>query len=170
MWANAPAYPHARMFLKPILPAPPNLDRYGRSGQRLSRSEEGTMVTDVGSASPAALAGARASDLVVTVDGRPAAERTIDEIRSLLRGQPPKTGGGLVRSGVARRPRSPWCHGRLSETHSCALPHEPEQAAVFGNTKVASERLLLGLRWKRLICSCPPGCDMLAGIGKMKRR
>lgn len=96
-------YPHARMFLKPIVPAPPTLDGYDQSGLRLSRSAKGTVITDVVEASPAALAGVRASDVVLTVDGRPAAERTVDEIRSLLRDQAPGTQVrlGLRRSGKA---------------------------------------------------------------------
>lgn len=96
-------YAHSRMYLKPIVPAPTNLDRYDQSGLRLSRVEGRTVVTDVIAHGPAALAGVRQSDVVTMVEGRAVATMTLDEIRSLLRDQP---AGTRVRLSLGRQGES----------------------------------------------------------------
>lgn len=89
-------YAHSLMYLKPIDPTPPDLDRYDRSGMRIARSSGGTQVTEVVDDGPAAMAGVRKSDLVTSVDGRPAAGLSLDEIKTVLRDQPAGTRVNLV--------------------------------------------------------------------------
>lgn len=84
-------YARSVIYLKPIDPAPPNLDRYDRSGTRITRTPGRTEVTEVVEGGPAASAGLKSGDTIVSIDGRSASEMSLDAIRSLLRDRPEGT-------------------------------------------------------------------------------
>ncbi|HTJ25658.1 MAG TPA: aspartyl protease family protein [Candidatus Limnocylindria bacterium] len=60
-------------------------ERPDRSGLFLIRRDDATIVLDVRPGTPAALAGLRADDELVSIDGTPAAELGLDAIRARLR-------------------------------------------------------------------------------------
>ncbi|MGC5799065.1 PDZ domain-containing protein [Sphingomonas sp. NFX23] len=84
-------YAHSLIYLKAITPPPPGLDIYDRSGLRISKTPLVVTVEDVAAGTPAAVAGVQKGDVLESIAGISAGKVSIDQIRSLLRDQPPGT-------------------------------------------------------------------------------
>jgi hypothetical protein len=89
--------PGHRLYLQPYEPAPPNLDTYNRSGLRIDVEPTGFRVVSVAKGTPAAEAGIRVGDLIVTVNGKPSTSISLPEIRDELRERP---AGSVFTMGV----------------------------------------------------------------------
>jgi len=78
-------YPHALIYFEPNAQwsAP---DLADRSGLRVVRSGQGFKIQYVAEGSPAALAGLKAGDLILSVDGAPCAGMSSDHLKGLLKG------------------------------------------------------------------------------------
>lgn len=78
-------------------------DVWDRSGLWLNRTEEGYRIEDVVADSPAAAAGLKVGDLVLSVNGRKATELPLAEAREILKSAPGTRVRLQVRSGEAER-------------------------------------------------------------------
>jgi hypothetical protein len=78
-------------------------DVWDRSGLWLNRADEGYRVEDVVADSPAAAAGLKVGDLVLSVNGRKATELPLAEAREILKGAPGTRVRLQVKSGEAMR-------------------------------------------------------------------
>ena len=78
-------------------------DVWDRSGLWINRSDEGYRIEDVVAESPAAAAGLKVGDLILTVNGRKAAELPLAEAREILKSAPGTRMRLQVRSGEAAR-------------------------------------------------------------------
>ena len=81
-------YAHQRMWLKPIVPAPVDAGRFDRSGMWINAGADGYSVTAVSAGGPAEQAGLAAGDVIVALDGQPAAAEKLSDARILLRARP----------------------------------------------------------------------------------
>jgi len=89
----------------------PSPDAYDRAGLWLNRTDAGFQVMDVVAAGPAAEAGLKAGDIIVAVDGQPAKELLLPDVRTRSRSPRPAPGCGS-RCGRRRSPaRWWWCCG-----------------------------------------------------------
>jgi hypothetical protein len=79
-YANETAWLEAN----PAAPA----DAFDRAGAFVERAANGIAVVDVVADGPAAKAGLKAGDVIVTVDGTPASRVTLDALRARFRGAP----------------------------------------------------------------------------------
>ncbi len=75
-------------------------DGYDRAGMWINRSADGFKVMDVTAGSPVTEAGIKGGDTIVSVDGKPAKDVSLPELRTRLRTAAP---GTVVRFGVASR-------------------------------------------------------------------
>ncbi|HYU35552.1 MAG TPA: aspartyl protease family protein [Thermoanaerobaculia bacterium] len=76
---------------------------WDRSGLWLNRADDGYRIEDVVAESPAAAAGLKVGDLVLSVDGRRATELPLADARAILKGTPGTRVRLQVRSGEAVR-------------------------------------------------------------------
>lgn len=84
-------YDHATMYLKPVQGAMADLDTFDRAGMWFNRSVDGYAVVDVTKGAPAEAAGLKAGDAIVAVDGKPAKDIPVYEMRARLRNDAPGT-------------------------------------------------------------------------------
>ncbi|PYQ64008.1 MAG: hypothetical protein DMF53_08605 [Acidobacteria bacterium] len=75
----------------------PSPDAYDRAGLWLNRTDAGFQVMDVVAAGPATEAGLKAGDIIVAVDGQPAKELLLPDVRTRLKEPSP---GARVRLTV----------------------------------------------------------------------
>lgn len=81
-------YPRQRIYFAPT-PRTAEPDAYDRSGLWINRTAGGFRVVAVVPRSPAALAGVGEDDIIVAVDGKPAASIPLAQLRERLRDAPP---------------------------------------------------------------------------------
>jgi PDZ domain/Aspartyl protease len=86
-------FDYARQFiyLKRIEPVPPDLDTFDRSGLWINAHGDGYEVMDVAPGSAAAQVGLAVGDLITSVDGRPATDTGLSDMRQRLRSEQPGT-------------------------------------------------------------------------------
>jgi hypothetical protein len=84
-------YGHQMMYLQPIEPRPPDTGDFDRSGLWINAAHGGYEVTSVAEASPAAQAGLVVGDVIMELDGQPAAAQHLSDARQLLRTRPAGT-------------------------------------------------------------------------------
>jgi membrane-associated protease RseP (regulator of RpoE activity) len=92
-------YEHRVMYLKPIAGPVPDLDTFDRAGLWFNVGKTGFDVVDVTKGAPADLAGLKAGDVIVGVDGKPVSDLKVYEVRQMLRDQAP---GTVVKFAVKR--------------------------------------------------------------------
>lgn len=80
-------YEHSTMYLKPVTQAVSDLDTFDRSGAWINQSDAGYKVVNVTPGAPADVAGLKANDEIVAVDGKPATATPVYELRKRLRNQ-----------------------------------------------------------------------------------
>lgn len=90
-------YGHQTMYFAPG--GIPTRDGYDRAGMWMNRSAQGFAVMDVTRGAPADQAGIKTGDAIVTVDGKPAKDTGLPELRARLRNDAP---GTVVHFGVSR--------------------------------------------------------------------
>lgn len=96
-------YGHQRLYFQPNANFS-RPDAYDRAGLWLNRTDAGFRVMDVVAGGPAAEAGLNAGDTVVAVDGQPAQELILPDVRTRFKESPPGTRVRLtVRSGEGSR-------------------------------------------------------------------
>ncbi len=84
-------YGHSTMYLKPIAGPVPDLDTFDRAGMWFNQSADGYAVVDVTKGAPAETAGLKVGDAIVAVDGKPATDIPIYELRKRIRNDAPGT-------------------------------------------------------------------------------
>jgi membrane-associated protease RseP (regulator of RpoE activity) len=84
-------YAHELMYLKPLPGPVPDSGVFDRSGMWINADPAGFRVYDVTRTGPAEQAGLAKGDLIVAVDGRPAKELKLHELRRRLRDEAPGT-------------------------------------------------------------------------------
>lgn len=98
-------YAHQVMYLKRIVPAPPDVGTFDRSGMWINARDGGFAITDVAKGSAAAEAGLAVGDVILALDGKPAIAEQLADARRMLREKPPGTKVTLsVRHGGETRP------------------------------------------------------------------
>jgi membrane-associated protease RseP (regulator of RpoE activity) len=95
-------YGHQKMYFAPGGIAA--RDGYDRAGMWMNRSAQGFQVMDVTATSPAQAAGIKTGDAIVSVDGKPAKDVMLPDLRTRLRSNAPGTvvHFGVVHGGVTR--------------------------------------------------------------------
>jgi C-terminal processing protease CtpA/Prc len=82
-------YARQFMYLKRIEPVPADVGTFDRSGLWINAHGDGYEIMDVAAGSAAAQAGLAVGDLITLVDGRPATDGGLSDMRKRLRsGQP----------------------------------------------------------------------------------
>ncbi|MDE3116385.1 MAG: aspartyl protease family protein [Pseudomonadota bacterium] len=84
-------YGHSLMYLKPVAGSVADLDTYDRAGMWINAGAKGFKVVDVTEGSPAAKAGLKKDDVITAVDGTPADEIKLYDLRQRLRDDDPGT-------------------------------------------------------------------------------
>jgi S1-C subfamily serine protease len=84
-------YEHQIVYLKALPEPVADVGTYDRAGMWFNRAPDGFEVVDVTKNSPAEAAGIKAGDHIVAVDGKPAAETPVYELRRRLRNAAPGT-------------------------------------------------------------------------------
>jgi hypothetical protein len=86
-------FDYARQFiyLKRIEPVPPDVGTFDRSGLWINSHGDGYEVMDVAPGSAAAQMGLAVGDLITLVDGRPATDTALSDMRQRLRSEPAGT-------------------------------------------------------------------------------
>jgi hypothetical protein len=84
-------YGHNVVYFKPIAGPIADLDTFDRAGVWLNRDARGFKVIDVTARAPAAEAGLKPGDIVVSVDGKPATSIALYDLRYRLRNDAPGT-------------------------------------------------------------------------------
>lgn len=84
-------YGHQIMYLKPAHGPIADLDTFDRSGMWINQNADGYAVVDVTKDAPADAAGIKAGDTIVAVDGRPAHDIPLYDMRQRLRDEAPGT-------------------------------------------------------------------------------
>ncbi len=84
-------YAHQRMYLKPTDVPPADVDTFDRAGMWFNRSDAGFVVVDVTRGGSAAKAGIEPGDEIVTVNGAPAKNLQVYDLRRRLRNERPGT-------------------------------------------------------------------------------
>jgi len=84
-------YGNNKMYLKPVTQSVADLDSFDRSGVWINKSDTGYKVVDVTKGTPADMAGLKAGDEIVSVDGKPATTTPLYETRARLRNDAPGT-------------------------------------------------------------------------------
>jgi hypothetical protein len=92
-------YARQRLYLAPIVPPPPDIGTFDRSGMWINAAEGAFVVAHVSPGGPAEAAGIATGDGIVTLDGRPARAEELSAVRALLRTRPD---GSRVTLGVRR--------------------------------------------------------------------
>jgi hypothetical protein len=97
-------YAHQLLYFKRIIPAPPDLDNFDRSGLWINAHGDGYEVTDVAAGSAAASAGLALGDLITAMDSRSVIDSELANTRQAWRTAPPGTRVELtVRRGAETR-------------------------------------------------------------------
>jgi C-terminal processing protease CtpA/Prc len=78
-------YGRRTMYLKPATRLDPDTGHFDRTGMWLNLASRGLEVMDVAKGSPADAAGLKAGDVVTAIDGEPALQRSLSDVRSLLK-------------------------------------------------------------------------------------
>ncbi|HTQ13407.1 MAG TPA: aspartyl protease family protein [Rhizomicrobium sp.] len=78
-------YGHSTMYLKPIAGQPADLDTFDRAGMWYNRSADGYTVIDVMKGTPAEAAGLRPGDTILAVNGTPAKDIPLYQMRMQMR-------------------------------------------------------------------------------------
>ncbi len=84
-------YDHSTIYLKPIAGQVADLDTFDRAGLWINQSTDGYAVVDVMKGAPAEAAGLKAGDMIVAVDGKPAKNIPLHDMRTRLRDEAPGT-------------------------------------------------------------------------------
>jgi hypothetical protein len=84
-------YDNSTMYLKPIEGAVTDLDTFDRSGMWVNAVPEGLKVIDITKGGPAEGAGLAKDDVIIAIDGKPAAGISLPETRERLRNEKPGT-------------------------------------------------------------------------------
>jgi hypothetical protein len=97
-------YERSKMYLKPVASPVEDLDTYDRAGLWINQGAAGFKVIDVIAGSPASEAGLKAGEVIVAVDGAPAGQIALSDLRRRLRTEAPGTVVTFtVEDGAARR-------------------------------------------------------------------
>jgi hypothetical protein len=89
-------YAHQMLYFKRIIPAPPDLDNFDRSGLWINAHGDGYEVMDIAPGSAAATAGLVLGDLITTVDGHPVTDSLLPDTRQAWRTAPSGTQVELI--------------------------------------------------------------------------
>ena len=89
-------YAHQVMFLKRIKPTPPDVGTFDRSGLWINAKDGGYAVADVARDSAGAAAGIAVGDVIIAIDGKPAAADHLADSRRMLRDLPAGTKVALI--------------------------------------------------------------------------
>ena len=92
-------YQHQALYLKPVPGPVADLDTFDRSGMWINEAEGGYKIVDVTKGAPADQAGLKAGDVIMGVDGKPARDVALTDLRLKLRNDPP---GTVVKLAVRR--------------------------------------------------------------------
>jgi hypothetical protein len=92
-------YEHQIVYLKPIAGTVEDIGTYDRAGMWFNAASDGFVVVDVTAKSPAEAAGIEAGDHILAVDGKPAGEIPVYELRHRLRNAAP---GSVIRFAIVR--------------------------------------------------------------------
>jgi predicted aspartyl protease len=84
-------YDHATMYLKPATTTVGDLDTFDRAGMWFNQSADGYTIVDVTKDAPSDAAGLKVGDTIVAVDGKPATDIPVYEMRRRLRDEAPGT-------------------------------------------------------------------------------
>ncbi len=84
-------YEHNTMYLKKLAGPIADFNTYDRAGMWLNKDPQGLTVVDVTAKAPAAEAGLKAGDIVTAVNGKPAADIVLPDLRLHLRNDKPGT-------------------------------------------------------------------------------
>jgi C-terminal processing protease CtpA/Prc len=84
-------YGHNVMYLKPSPRHVADLDTYDRAGMWVNVGDDGFKVIFVDKGAPAEEAGLKANDIITAVDGKPAKDITLPDLRYRLRNDKPGT-------------------------------------------------------------------------------
>ena len=84
-------YGHQIMYLKPLAGPVADAGTYDRAGMWFNRAPEGFKLVDITAGGPAATAGLKPGDLITEVDGAPARELGLADLRRRLRNEAPGT-------------------------------------------------------------------------------
>lgn len=84
-------YDHSTMYLKPVTTPIDDLDTFDRAGLWINASDAGFKIVDVMQGAPAAEAGLKAGDEIVAIDGKPASELKLYDVRKDWRDEAPGT-------------------------------------------------------------------------------
>jgi C-terminal processing protease CtpA/Prc len=84
-------YGHNVMYLKPSPRHVDDLDTYDRAGMWVNVEDGGFRIINVDKGTPAEAAGLKADDLIVAVNGKPAKDITLPDLRYRLRNDKPGT-------------------------------------------------------------------------------
>ena len=97
-------YAHQVIYLKPRATPPADAGTFDKSGMWINLRHGGFEIVDVAQRSPAQEAGLAAGDLIVAIDGEPAASLSLAKVRELFRIRPDGTVMRLqvLRSGTPR--------------------------------------------------------------------
>lgn len=97
-------YQHMLLYLKPVPGPVADLDTFDRSGMWINTADDGYKVVEVSKGAPAEAAGLRAGDVILSVDGKPAKDIGLSDLRRQLRNEAPGTVVGLtIRRGKEKR-------------------------------------------------------------------
>jgi hypothetical protein len=101
-------YAHRIMYLKRIVPTPPDVGTFDRSGLWINAKNGGYEVTDVAKDSAAERTGMAVADVITMIDGKPVRDEGLADARRMLREKP---AGSRIEFMVRRG----------TETHSVTL-------------------------------------------------
>jgi hypothetical protein len=96
-------YERQIVYLKPIARTVEDIGTYDRAGMWFNAAPDGLEVVDVTKNSPAEVAGIKAGDHIVAIDGKPAGDTPVYELRRRLRNAKP---GTVIRFTIARAGRT----------------------------------------------------------------
>jgi hypothetical protein len=92
-------YGHRIMYLKRLSNAAGEAGSFDKSGMWINAADDGFEIADVAPRGPAAVSGLVVGDHILSVDGRPAGNLTLSELRARLRDRP---AGEVVSFGIKR--------------------------------------------------------------------
>ncbi len=92
-------YDHGLIYLKPVDGSVADLDRFDRSGMWINAADDGFVVVDITKGAPAEAAGLQVGDHILAVDGKPASDIALSDLRQSLRLEP---AGAVVTFRVKR--------------------------------------------------------------------
>jgi hypothetical protein len=84
-------YANRVMYLKRLVPTPPDVGAFDRSGLWINAKDGGYVITDVAKGSAGEQAGMAIGDLIFAIDGTPVLDQGLADARSMLRDRPAGT-------------------------------------------------------------------------------